>query len=196
MSAEQHQLESSALSHWPHQSLRHSIDLCLVHHCTSRYKKATSIGAPPRSSLSIISSKKYCKMQLLSLVTLSLVSLTSTLATPAYAPPPSERGYGLAPERRSWSDASKAQAEKIFLANAQKKADEVASKYPVDYRSNVSDYSLWEQFHDGGPVEPIVGKTGATSIGPSNANLDKNRPVSLRSFCLTRIQAMQTHSIA
>lgn len=44
--------------------------------------------------------------------------------------------------------------------------------------SKVEGYSLWEQFHNGGPVEPIVGKTGATDIGPANADLDKDRPVS------------------
>lgn len=129
-----------------------------------------------RVSPSFILKKVSPTMQLLSLVTLSLLSLIS--ATPSFPPPKSERGYGLAPERRSWSDASKLEAERIFAANTQKKADEVASKYPVDYRSNVSDYSLWQQFHDGGPVEPIVGKTGATSIGPTNSELDKDRPVS------------------
>lgn len=70
---------------------------------------------------------------ILSSTILSSLFIASTLATPPFPPPVSERGYGLAPERRGWNDASRAQAEKLFAEANQKKADDVASKYPVDY---------------------------------------------------------------
>ena len=103
--------------------------------------------------------------------------LSATTAIPAFVPAKSERGsFGIAPlSQRDTANAAASQT--VFDKHVAKQAKDVASKYPVDYRSNVSDYSMWEQFQDTGKLpEPIRGKTGATSVGPENPTLDRQNP--------------------
>jgi hypothetical protein len=44
-----------------------------------------------------------------------------------------------------------------------------ASTYPVEYISNISDTSMWAEFHEKGKLpQPIRGNTGASQEGPHN----------------------------
>lgn len=79
--------------------------------------------------------------------------------------------------RRTPTVEERAEAQAIFDERVAAAAINVASKYPVDYISNVSDYSMWEQFQDTGKLpEPIRGKTGASSVGPENPEVDRQNP--------------------
>lgn len=107
--------------------------------------------------------------------------LSVTNAIPAFVPAKSERSnYSHAPIRRSAKNVDAeliARAQAIFHQNVETKSKEVASKYPVEYISNVSDYSMWEEFQDTGKLpQPIRGKTGSTNAGPDNEVI--NRQVS------------------
>jgi hypothetical protein len=118
-------------------------------------------------------------IRLLSSTLLLCFLLSVADAIPAFVPSKAERSsYGTAPIRqRNSSPAKLARAQSLFDEQVAKTAASVASKYPVDYLSNVSDYSMWEEFQDTGKLpEPIRGKTGATSIGPENPTLDRQNP--------------------
>lgn len=108
--------------------------------------------------------------------------LTFSEAIPAFVPAKSERGnYGLAPvsnaarssSKRSGNIASQVAFEQRIAAAAK----DVASKYPVEYKSNVSDYSMWEEFQDTGKLpEPIRGKLGASNIFNDNEQVNRQNP--------------------
>ncbi|UZJ53882.1 hypothetical protein CBS101457_003202 [Exobasidium rhododendri] len=116
------------------------------------------------------------RLAYLSLLLSTIVVLTD--AIPAFVPVKSERSpYGLAQRRQSKTPKNLARAQQKFDEQLASTIASVASKYPVDYLSNVSDYSMWEEFQDTGKLpEPINGKTGATSIGPENVPLDRQNP--------------------
>ena len=108
--------------------------------------------------------------------------LTFSEAIPAFVPAKSERGnYGLAPvsnaarssSKRSGNIASQVAFEQRIAAAAK----DVASKYPVEYKYNVSDYSMWEEFQDTGKLpEPIRGKLGASNIFNDNEQVNRQNP--------------------
>ncbi|EPQ32399.1 uncharacterized protein PFL1_00595 [Pseudozyma flocculosa PF-1] len=69
------------------------------------------------------------------------------------------------------------EAVRAFDEQVMKRAKNVASTYPVEYRSNISDYSLWEQFQREGVLpQPVRGKTGATNYGPDNTEISRQNP--------------------
>lgn len=118
-------------------------------------------------------------VRILSIGLLMATALTLTEAIPAFTPAKTERSnFGLAPVRRSKQRPKDiVRARMLYEQQLAAQTKAVASKYPVDYLSNVSDYSMWEQFQDTGKLpEPIRGKTGATSIGPENPTLDRQNP--------------------
>lgn len=116
------------------------------------------------------------------LAVLAAVS-TSVKATPAFVPTDkSERGGfgGSGPAGRIHSAASPEMIERAQTAfddRVHATAKDVASKYPVDYRSNVSDYSMWDEFQDSGKLpEPIRGKLGATNAFNDNEEINRQNP--------------------
>lgn len=82
-----------------------------------------------------------------------------------------------APFEASKSLSARQLAEAQWEQQIQKRAQQVASTYPVDYRSNVSDYSLFEVFQNQGELpQPIRGKTGSTNIGPDDVEILRQNP--------------------
>lgn len=105
--------------------------------------------------------------------------LTLAEAIPAFVPAKTERSnFGLVPlGRAKQRPEDVVRARMLYEQQLAAQSKVVASKYPVDYLSNVSDYSMWEEFQNTGKLpEPIRGKTGSTSIGPENPTLDRQNP--------------------
>lgn len=117
--------------------------------------------------------------RLYSLLLLVAAVVSFTSAIPAFIPAKSERSnYGTAPIGRSKAlPEDLIRARMLFEKQLAEAKYTAASKYPVDYLSNVSDFSMWEEFQNSGKLpEPIRGKTGASTIGTDNPELNRQNP--------------------
>lgn len=82
-----------------------------------------------------------------------------------------------APFEAQKSLSAREQAEAQWAQHVRRRVKQVASTYPVDYRSNISDYSLFEVFQGTGELpQPIRGHTGSTNLGPDNTEISRQNP--------------------
>ncbi|KAK0536992.1 hypothetical protein OC834_000987 [Tilletia horrida] len=71
-------------------------------------------------------------------------------------------------------------ARRAFDERVATRAQLVARAQPTEFISKEPNYSLFNAFYENGTLpEPIRGSTGASSIGPSNPELDRQNPDSL-----------------